>query len=57
MIYTYIYESFFQKIVFASQNFNDKGPLSSTAIHLLFLDISTTKSSLGDTILKLKLSE
>ena len=41
---------FFQWIVSASQNFYE-------TIHLLFLDISSTKTSVGDPILKLKLSE
>ena len=48
---------FFQLIVSASQNFYDKRLLSWAAIHLLFLDISSTKTSVGDPILKLKLSE
>ena len=48
---------FFQWIVSASQNFYDKRLLSWAAIHLLFLDISSTKTSVGDPILKLKLSE
>ena len=41
----------------ASHKFYDKRLLSSAAIHLLFLDIRTTKTSVGDPILKLKLSE
>ena len=48
---------FFQWIVSASQNFYDKRLLSLATIQLLFLDISTTKTSVGDPILKLKLSE
>ena len=49
--------NFFQKIVSESPNFYDKWLLNSAAIHLLFLDIGTTKTSVGDPILKLKLSE
>ena len=37
--------------------FYDKWLLSSATIHLLFLDISITKTSVNDPILKLKLSE
>ena len=49
--------NFFQSIVSVVQNFYDRWLLSSAAPHLLFLDINTTKTSVGDAILKLKLSE
>ena len=48
---------FFQWIVSESQNFYDEWLPKSAALRLLFLDNGATKTSVGDPILKLKLSE
>ena len=58
MIYTYIYKSFFiLKGVEAWRNFNFMWLLSSAAINLLCLDITSTTTNLRDPILKMKLTE